>query len=1127
MALDFQTLPLLLTNGIDTKTDPKAVTVDKLLVLENGVFTRTGILSKRFGYDVLPTTIQGGTSSITTAKGIAVFEDELVLFTGTRAYSYAESTMAWQDRGPAPSISVRQYPILHNSSNQTNPDGAVGSVVRCVAWEDSLGGIRCTTQDVETGAFFGTEMLISSTGQHPRVVVFGTNFVIMYVDTAAGAGANNLMLRSLPLVSPTEANITPELNFISTLVSAANNFDCAVVGAVTGNIVGRLFVGWNDSGTTTARLSYLDESFSLATPVDHTVAGTNAVSVFGDDNSNVYLTVASSTALSMKRWTYTLSAVGSTITLEAISNVQRICGTVLPSATHGAVLYEVQDDNVFDHRRVRRQLVTLSTGAVATAADFKRSVGLASRIFRYGGNGFVTLVHQSAQQPTYFLIDIGGELMSTARTVIARVAPGDAGPLRTASTLPDAWVVSAGVYEIGGGSSGRLASINATITRLQGVTMTRYDFVSTENFLTARLGRNLLLCGGVVRAYDGLEFAESGFHLYPETLSSLQATLGITITTAGDGTHAEVTSIVCPAGSRIAGGQYFTLYSATDATAYYCWFTVDGSGTDPAPAGKTAIAVAALSTDTATQVATKVATALDALADFIATAAVATVTNTNAANGTTTDAANAAAPNGVATGGVTAAGTYQYIAIYERQDNYGQVIRSAPSDALTVTTTGTSVTIVVPTLRITDVTAPVHIAIYRTTNLGTTFYRLTPIASATVNDQTVDSITFLDNAADSAITSAELLYTTGGVLEAGAPYPVNVLATYRNRVFAGVNLGGFSGLSYTVITPLGEAPYFSRVLTIILDPRGGDVTGLGVLDDKLIIFKESAIFAIAGDGPTNTGAQNDLGDPVLIATDVGCSKAASIVSTAQGIMFQSPKGLYLLDRSMSVRYFGDNVEAYNATPMSGVAMVPNTNQVRWTTATGPALVYDYLFDQWATFTSHEAVDCDVWRGEFVFVRSNGEVHVENRAIWTDNGGTAYIKLRLVTSWLQTAGIQGFQRAQRAYVVGDYRGAHKLRVRVAFDFNPVFTQDVTYDATTALAGTTYGSDPTYGASAVYGGTSQPYQFGLHLERQKCMAVRVSVEDVQSSGYNEGVAINAITLLVGVKKGLNKVPAARRA
>ena len=88
-------------------------------------------------------------------------------------------------------------------------------------------------------------------------------------------------------------------------------------------------------------------------------------------------------------------------------------------------------------------------------------------------------------------------------------------------------------------------------------------------------------------------------------------------------------------------GDYFTIYSATDATRYHVWYnTSGGSATDPAPAGSTPIEVAITTNDTASTVATQTRSAINTTAgdDFTASGTGADVVITNDAAGSATSA---------------------------------------------------------------------------------------------------------------------------------------------------------------------------------------------------------------------------------------------------------------------------------------------------------------------------------------------------------------------------------------------------------------------------------------------------------------------------------------------------------
>jgi hypothetical protein len=108
----------------------------------------------------------------------------------------------------------------------------------------------------------------------------------------------------------------------------------------------------------------------------------------------------------------------------------------------------------------------------------------------------------------------------------------------------------------------------------------------------------------------------------------------------GGGT-AETTDFTVPAGAALSGGEYFTFSSPVKD--YYMFCTVDGVGTDPLVASRTAVQVDLLGADSATQVATKVAAAFDGIESgvvFDGSSAVAVVTALNLYNGNTTDVAD-------------------------------------------------------------------------------------------------------------------------------------------------------------------------------------------------------------------------------------------------------------------------------------------------------------------------------------------------------------------------------------------------------------------------------------------------------------------------------------------------------
>lgn len=476
-------------------------------------------------------------------------------------------------------------------------------------------------------------------------------------------------------------------------------------------------------------------------------------------------------------------------------------------------------------------------------------------------------------------------------------------------------------------------------------------------------------------------------------------------------------------------------------------------------------------------------------------------------------------------GGSVADGTYQACVVYEWIDNYGQIHRSAPSIPVTAVVSGGSgsgkVTLSIPTLRLTRKVG-VNVVIYATEDAGSVFYRVNSISSPLANDPTADTVSYEITSVTSLISN-EPLYTNGGTLENISAPGCTLLAQFNNRI-AYVPSENQNSWGVSKERQEGEPVNFSDALLYKIESKGGDVGAFGVLDDKLILFKKvDGIYWVTGNGPTDAGTDDDFTKPQAVPSDVGCNNPNSVVLTPAGLMFKSNKGIYLLDRSLTVTYIGAPVEDYNDLTITGSSLVPNTNQVRFITSDGSALVYDYLFGQWSTFTNHEGEDCVIWDTRFVFLKSNGKVFKETPDTFTDDNQA--IKLRLVTSWLSMAGIQGFQRAYRLMILGDYKSDHKLIVKVGYNFNEYFTQEVTIDTGSLLDNPTYGEDSPYGDSEVYGGEYRLYQFRIHLQTQKCQSIRFSIEDFQLDNFGEGFSISNFALEVGAKKGLYKKESGR--
>jgi len=484
--------------------------------------------------------------------------------------------------------------------------------------------------------------------------------------------------------------------------------------------------------------------------------------------------------------------------------------------------------------------------------------------------------------------------------------------------------------------------------------------------------------------------------------------------------------------------------------------------------------------------------------------------------------------------GSIANGTYSYIVVWEWVDNQGQIHRSNTSIPTNIVTTGANntVTITVRTLPITNketrfgnTRTNVVMAVYRTLSLGTTYYRVNQLPSTYVyNDPLLNTISFVDTSSDSSISSNSLLYTTGGVVSNVALPSTNLMAAGKNRLFvAGVDTEP-NRIFFSKEKEEGVAIEFSNELSVIIDGLGGNITALAAMDDKILIFKESLLFYISGQGPDKV-LTGSFSLPQLVSADCGCDSPQSIVLTGMGIMFLSKKGIYLCDRQLSVSYIGQAVERYtNDQPTFSITSAVNLadrNQVFFTTNQSMVLVYDTFFKTWYTHSVRFVPISGSTLDNNWYTSSSSQFYkgVENQAFDADNDA---IKSTIKTNWISLANIEGFQRIYAILILGDNATlAHKLVINLYYDFEdyPRETLSITPDS---LSGAAYGIDSPYGSGSPFGGTFDgTYQFIVRPKTQKCTSIRIEIFDEFPEGdRTQSFKFSGISIVAGMKSGYNK-------
>lgn len=499
------------------------------------------------------------------------------------------------------------------------------------------------------------------------------------------------------------------------------------------------------------------------------------------------------------------------------------------------------------------------------------------------------------------------------------------------------------------------------------------------------------------------------------------------------------------------------------------------------------------------------------------------------------------APTPAAGGSMSSSGKYEYQAWYEWTDNQGEVHRGPTSIGTTVTMGGsdTQVTLTLPTLRVTQ-KQNVRICLARSKlNDTSDFFRVTSLDPTTAgtangyiaNDPTVDTVTFVDKMDDTTLAAQEDIYTVGGI-------PSNDPATLGDAVAVGKSRLFFTDASdpqvvrFSQEIDVGYGAEIPPDLQMRTDPYGGAVTGLGVMDEFVIITKEHALHTFGGDGPTLSGdATGGAGfsRPELITSDAGCTDPNSIVLTPVGMMFKSAKGIMQVDRSRQVTYIGAPVEAFNGQTIRRATLLEDRTAVIFLTDSGSTLYYDYRIGQWSVFTNHEGLDAVMVAGSYYYLRTDGRIFRETPGVYTDAGRA--IPMRLETAWIKMSDVvQSWQRFYDGYLLGERKSAHLLKVQYRLDFGKHWSEPQWCDATGAasptgwvsgwaggwsadvddtLVGSGYG-DGNYG-DGNYGGTPpEPYQWRVCIA-ERAQAIQFRFEDYELVG-SAGPSFELTELLI---------------
>ena len=468
---------------------------------------------------------------------------------------------------------------------------------------------------------------------------------------------------------------------------------------------------------------------------------------------------------------------------------------------------------------------------------------------------------------------------------------------------------------------------------------------------------------------------------------------------------------------------------------------------------------------------------------------------------------------------------YYYVICLVRRDAYGNVNRSAPSPVITVPianpggdnipniyNVGTKPTynyggiVTFPPLTYNG-GGNVMIEYYRSTqNTPGTYYFL---------GQVPNGSGFVDNTPDGAIayginnsiTKNRTVYTNNNELANDPPPATHHMVVSESRAYLipsdNRNLVWYS----KQFTP-GRSVEWSAALTLSEGLNSGQFTALAIMDTYLIVFKQDQIIFTYGAGPDNGGGGAGFAPFTRVASDVGCIDPGSVCVIPDGVVFKSRRGIELLTRSLQVVYIGGPVEpiVLSMGTIASVVVMPGYTELRFvpSTAGKPVLSYDYSFKRWSTFSNMAAVQAREIVGEYWHISADGTlVNKETPGLYLDNGVPIQMTLETAEIPVGAGGAQGWGRAYRMALLGDFYNDFVLNIQFAYDHSNTYTDAVNFSTATGLIN-----------------GDKVFQFRTsRMPRQVMQTVRLKIQDNGTTG--QSCAISNVALEVGSKNGLAKL------
>lgn len=499
--------------ALDEKTEAKKLTPGGMTRVVNAERNKTGRYDKCTGYATVTNSDQDS-AAISNTDSLGTTKRDLFQSNGANIYQYIPSTALWQDRGEHIPTKVKTKLLSANRGNSvieissaSNDDYTciVYTVEELNNWSSTSNYyVYATIVENDTDTVLSSGILVdtsSATTIPPNAQVIWADpagvFAIFanrnggdlaYFSWAGATDPDTWSSAQTTITSASRTTSSGKHKFKLHYLSQSDDFLLVYVDSS-----GNLAIEKRDGGNTS--FNNLEASTATAS----TAGG--ALCVVQEDNNNYYIFYEDVTA--GIEWIVVNSSISITTTATQLTT----------DANTGAVIGHKNADNsiqiFWNEGTSDVEEGNINGGTLSGQSTLATDFYLQSSPFSYSSTWYFLVSYASTVQPTYFVVR-GSDFKC-----IAKINP-EAGPSfgqeipSIVGTFTATKFAIPTLRAIGLDTDG-----NTAVTR-PGAAITTLEFKTTGYLPHLALGDHALIAGGYLHLFDGANFVENGFHLYPE-----------------------------------------------------------------------------------------------------------------------------------------------------------------------------------------------------------------------------------------------------------------------------------------------------------------------------------------------------------------------------------------------------------------------------------------------------------------------------------------------------------------------------------------------------------------------------------------------------------------------------------